>query len=216
MTDSNNSGVSSQDSVYYLSLLASRLQTDWDDHNLAVSLAGKNIKGPSSTAQFLNHFSTCLSRGKGPKTNFTVVVTVGSIQLTGVGVSVVSRSNHPGRPKWKAGYYLPDDPLGDKDYPSSRFGFLRYVIGSGEGYHIPISPSDFQNFVFESLTLLRAASSRINAQPDHQNNIVEAVVLYFVASCWQKIQARHYLLAKTYVLSLLGSWNGSYAYNLRI
>lgn len=74
---------------------------------------------------------------------------------------------------------------------------------------ITVPQSDFQKYVFESLQLLRAAASRIKDNPSNGPDIGDAVIFYFVASCWEKIQARYQLASSTYKLSALASWTAA-------
>jgi hypothetical protein len=75
---------------------------------------------------------------------------------------------------------------------------------------VGIQPPDFQTFVFESLRLLRAGASRIKRLPAETRKVGEAIGFYFVHSCQRKIRARTQLVASSYDLSLLESWNPSY------
>ncbi|KAJ7127147.1 hypothetical protein C8R44DRAFT_115463 [Mycena epipterygia] len=107
---------------------------------------------------------------------------------------------------------LPQNPQDPQD--STSFELLENLLDMNKNIMDVVPQTDFQRFVFQSLGLLRAAAFRISNYPDQGPDIEDAVIFYFVASCWRKIRARSLLVQEAYDFDQLASWTPMESKNL--
>jgi hypothetical protein len=92
-TESSDSLVHLRDSVYYLSVLITRLQKKTPRADETTN--PQDVRAASGTAQrrTLKHLTACLSRGSKDEESRVVAVTLGPVDAEGVKVAVMGRSS---------------------------------------------------------------------------------------------------------------------------
>ncbi|KAJ7665876.1 hypothetical protein DFH06DRAFT_1185273 [Mycena polygramma] len=226
--------LSARESVFQLSSLASLLRDPWKDSPQVAVRPDYESEAPNHwqppTAKFLNHLSACLTRGE----NRVVAVTVGPVGVNGtVSVSVISSpTNSPSSSQTltscsvqavsgqsnatavREADSFPESPDRDEKGnvvlwtlpPAETASAILDSLLRGD-FKNAIRPSAFPDYVRESFTLLRAAALRIKTTPAEAPRIREALCIYFVGQCENKMKSRARAIGHHYPLDLLEVWS---------
>ncbi|KAJ6589141.1 hypothetical protein B0H19DRAFT_231803 [Mycena capillaripes] len=82
-----------RDSVYYLSVLATRLQNKSPSRRETTNSQDVHAARVTARSRTLNHLTTCLSRGSKDEESRIVAVTIGPVDVHGVKMSVMGSSS---------------------------------------------------------------------------------------------------------------------------